>query len=156
MRAFSRAETLWLIVAVGVLSLILSVLLNMVILGGINGTLDFNRLQGLQQLENDVGVLEQSLQNLTSGLDAFEARLTPLEGLTGRMTTVEDLTETLQGDVEDALATVERMQSELENLSNETARLSGRVSRFDTFLDGLRRLINELFAEPSSETLPES
>jgi len=155
-KAFSRTETLWIVIGVGVLSLILSVLLSMAILGGINGTLNFNRLQGLQQLESDMGVLEQDLQNLTAGLEGFEARLTPLEGLTGRMTTVEDLTETLQGDVEEALGTVEMMQSELEDLSTETARLSGRVSMFDDFLDGLHTLINELFAEPSGDTPPES
>lgn len=155
-RAFSRTETIWLVMGAGVLSLIFSVLLSMVILGGINGTLDFNQLQGLQQLENDVGVLENDLVNLSSSLDAFDQRLTPLEGLTGRMTSVEDLTETLQSDVEEALLSVETMRSDLESLSDETARLSGRVDRFDTFLDGLHRLINELFAAPSTESLPES
>jgi len=155
-RAFSRTETIWLVIGAGVLSLIFSVLLSMVILGGINGTLDFNQLQGLQQLENDVGVLENDLVNLSSSLDAFDQRLTPLEGLTGRMTSVEDLTETLQSDVEEALVSVEAMRSDLESLSDETARLSGRVDRFDTFLDGLHRLINELFAAPSTESLPES
>jgi hypothetical protein len=155
-RAFSRSETIWLVIAAGVLSLILSVSLSLIILGGINGTLDFNQLQGLKQVESDVGTLEENLGSLSSNLDALDQRLTPLEGLTGRMTAVEDLTETLKGDVEDALANVEAMQSDLDRLSNETARLSGRVDRFDTFLDGLRRLITEIFAAPSGETLPES
>jgi hypothetical protein len=155
-RAFSRVETLWIVAAVGALSLILSVGLTMIILGGINGTLDFNQLQGLKQLESDVGVLEENLTDLSSRLETLDQRLTPLEGLTGRMTIVEDLAETLQEEVEDALANVEMMQSDLERLSNETVRLSGRVDRFDTFLDGLQRLLNEIFAAPSAEPLPES
>jgi hypothetical protein len=155
-RAFSRTETIWVVAAMGVLSLILSVVLSMIILGGINGTLDFNQIQGLKQLENDVGILEENLADLSSRLEAFDQRLTPLEGLTGRMVAVEDLADTLQGDVDDALANVEMMQSDLENLSSETARLSGRVDRFDTFLDGLYRLLSEIFAAPSADSLPES
>jgi hypothetical protein len=155
-RAFSRAETIWLVVAGGALSLILSIGLTMIILGGINGTLDFNQLQSLKQLESDMGVLEKNLTELSSDLDTFDQRLSPLEGLTGRMTVVEQLAETLQGEVEDALANVETMQSDLERLSNETDRLSGRVDRFDTFLEGLQRLLNEIFAAPSAEPLPES
>ena len=155
-RAFSRAETIWLVIAVGALSLILSVGLTMIILGGINGTLDFNQLQSLKQLESDLGLLEENLTDLSSRLDTFDQRLTPLEGLTGRMTVVEDLAETLQEEVNGALTDVEMMQSDLERLSNETARLSGRVDRFDTFLEGMQRLLNEIFAAPSAETLPES
>jgi hypothetical protein len=155
-RAFSRTETIWVVAAMGVLSLILSVVLSMIILGGINGTLDFNQIQGLKQLENDVGILEENLADLSSRLEAVDQRLTPLEGLTGRMVAVEDLADTLQGDVDDALASVEMMQSDLENLSSETARLSGRVDRFDTFLDGLYRLLSEIFAAPSADSLPES
>jgi hypothetical protein len=155
-RAFSRMETIWLVVAVGVLTLILSVLMSLGILSGINGTLDFGQLQAVKQLESEVSVLEENLESLSSGLDAIDQRLTPLEGLTGRMTTVEDLVETVRGDVEDAIATVELMQSDLDDLSVETARLSGRIDLFDTFLDGLRRLMNEIFALPSPESLPES
>lgn len=153
-RAFSRMETIWLVVAVGVMTLILSVLMSLVILGGINGTLDFSQLQTVKQLENDVSVFETSLERLSSSIDAIDQRLAPLEGLSGRMTSVEDLVDTVRGDVEDALATVELMQSDLDNLSVETARLSGRIDLFDAFLDGLHSLINEIFALPSPESLP--
>lgn len=155
-RAFSRMETIWLVVGVGVLTLILSVVMSLVIIGGINGTLDFSQMQVVKQLESEVSVLEESLENLSSDLNSIDQRLKPLEGLTGRMTTVEDLVETTREDVEDALASVELMKSDLDDLSVETARLSGRIDLFDTFLDGLRSLINEIFALPSSESSPES
>lgn len=155
-RAFSRTETIWLVVSVGVLILIVSLLINLAIIGGINGTLDFNRLQAVEQLEKDLSVLEGDLESLTSTVDTFDQRITPLEGLTGRMTSVETLMDTLEGDVEDALASVDAMQSDLETLSNETTRLSGRVDRFDSFLEGMRQLINEIFAAPAADELPES
>jgi hypothetical protein len=153
-KAFSRSETIWIIAGAGALSVILSILFCMIILGEINGTLDFNQLQGLKQLESKAGILEGDLKDLSSSLDALDQRLTPLEGLTGRMTSVEDLTAALQSDMEDALTSVESMRSELEDLSNETTRLSGRVDRFDTFLDGLRSLLNEVLAAPSAESSP--
>jgi competence ComEA-like helix-hairpin-helix protein len=153
---FSRTETFWLVIAGGVLTLLFSVVLNLAILAGINGTLDFNRLQAVRQLGNDLVVLEGNLQDLSSSLDALDQRLTPLEGLTSRMVTVEGQVEALRQDVGDALNTVELMQSDLAQLSDETSRLSGRVDSFDTFFDGLRQLLNEIFAAPSLVPTPES
>ncbi len=155
-KAFSRTETIWLVVSVGGLMLIFSLLINLAIIGGINGTLDFNQLQAVEQLENDLSVLEGNLESLASNVSTFDQRITPLEGLSGRMTSVETLMDTLEGDVEDALVSVDAMQSDLETLSNETTRLSGRVDRFDSFLEGMRQLINEIFAAPAADELPES
>jgi len=154
-RTFSRSETLWLMVAAGLATLILSVLVNMAIIGGINGTLDFNRLQTVRQLESELSEVQGSLETLSSNVSVLEERLTPLEGLTGRMITVEGQVDAIQGGVTDALDGVESMQVELEGLSDETARLTGRVDRFDTFLDGLRRIMTELFAAPSAESMPQ-
>ena len=80
--------------------------------------------------------------------------MTPLEGLTGRVLTVEEQVGSIQEDVTEALSGVESMQAVLVELSDETARLSGRVDRFDAFLDGLRQIIAELFASPSEESTP--
>ena len=154
-RTFSRAEVLWLMVAAGLATLILSVLVNLAIIGGINGTLDFNRLQTVRQLESDLSEVYGSLETLSSNVSVLEQRLTPLEGLTGRMITVEDQVDIIQGDVMDALVGVESMQSDLIGLSDETTRLTLRVDRFDTFLDGLRRIMTELFAAPSAESIPQ-
>lgn len=154
-RTFSRTEILWLIGGVGLIVLILSVLVNIAIIGGINGTLDFNRIQAVQQLEGELSEVQDGLETLASNVSVFEERLTPLEGLSGRMITVEDQVDTIQGDVTDALSAVEAMQSDLRELSDETTRLTGRVDLFDAFLDGLRRVISELFAAPSSESVPQ-
>lgn len=154
-RTFSRTETLWMMLGAGFVTLILSVLISLAIIGGINGTLDFNRLQAVRQLESDLSLLNGNLQNLSTNLDTLDQRLTPLEGLTGRMITVEDQMDEIQGEVTDALSAVEEMQTELKGLSDEAARLSGRVDRFDIFLEGLHRIMSELFATPSTDSVPE-
>ena len=68
--------------------------------------------------------------------------------------TVEEQIDSIQEDVTEALSGVESMQADLVELADETARLTGRVARFDTFLDGLRQIIAELFASPSEESTP--
>jgi hypothetical protein len=152
--SFSRTETLWVAVGAGFITLVLSVLVNLAILGGINGTLDFNRLQTVRELESDLGDVKGDLETISLQVRVFEERLTPLEGLTGRVMTVEEQMGSVQEDVTEALSGVESMQADLVELSDETARLTGRVDRFDAFLDGLRQIIAELFASPSEESMP--
>jgi hypothetical protein len=152
--SFSRTETLWVAVGAGFITLVLSVLVNLAIIGGINGTLDFNRLQTVRELESDLGDVKGDLETISLQVRVFEERLTPLEGLTGRMMTVEEQMGSVQEDVTEALSDVESMQADLVELSDETARLTGRVDRFDAFLDGLRQIIAELFASPSEESMP--
>jgi DNA repair ATPase RecN len=146
---------LWLVAGVALVTMVLSIIISLVILGGINGTLDFNRVQAVQQLQLDLDEARESLGGLSEKVNVFDERLTPLEGLTGRISTVEDDVGVMQQDVADALAGVEQMQTELDSFAEETARLTGRVDRFDTFLEGLRRIITELFAAPSAETAPQ-
>jgi len=153
-QGFSRTETLWVAIGAGFITLVVSVLVNLAILGGINGTLDFNRLQTVRELESDLGDVRGNLETISSQVGVFEERLTPLEGLTGRVLTVEEQVGSIQEDVTEALSGVESMQAVLVELSDETARLSGRVDRFDAFLDGLRQIIAELFASPSEESTP--
>jgi hypothetical protein len=153
-RTFNRSEILWLMGAAGLATLLLSVLVSLAVLGGINGTLDFNQLQTVRELGNDLNVVQGSLETLSSSIDSLEERLAPLEGLTGRMVAVEEQVGVIQEDVVQALASVETMQADLEGLSEETARLSGRVDRFDTFLEGLRQILSEIFAAPSTSSLP--
>jgi ribosomal protein S13 len=152
--SFSRTETLWVAVGAGFITLVLSVLVNLAIIGGINGTLDFNRLQTVRELESDLSDVKGDLETISLQVRVFEERLTPLEGLTGRVMTVEEQMGSVQEDVTEALSDVESMQADLVELSDETARLTGRVDRFDAFLDGLRQIIAELFASPSEESMP--
>jgi predicted flap endonuclease-1-like 5' DNA nuclease len=153
-KPFNRAEMLWLMAGVGALAMIFAVLINLAILAGINGTLDFNRLSAVQQLEANLDQLTGNLATLNSDLDLLDQRVKPLEGLSGRMTIVEEQVGTLQDDMTQALNTVEGMQTELQRLSDETTRLSGRVNVFDSFLEGLNRLLGELFASASPEGSP--
>ncbi|MEA1977914.1 MAG: helix-hairpin-helix domain-containing protein [Chloroflexota bacterium] len=154
--AFSRVDVLWLVVGAGVISIVLSVILSLAILGGINRTLNFERLEAVQQLETGLAGVQGDLEDEFSRLDAVSQRLEALEGLSGRMNSVEDQVGSVQEDVEGALAQVETLQTSVNELSLETQDLAGRVNRFDVFLEGLHRLINGLFvpAQPEAPVTP--
>ncbi len=140
-KTLSRAETLWLVFGVGFIAMILAVVTTLVIIGGINETLDFNRLQSVQGIESSLSVLQRELGNISSELDSLDQRLQPLEGLSGRVVIVEEQIGSLQGVVDEAVLTVGSMQADLDWLLTENTRLSDRVIRFDNFLGGLEELM---------------
>ena len=152
---YSRRESLWLMAGFGVLALIFSVIISLAIVGGINGTLDFRQIAAFRSLQSDVVLLQGNLESLSANLDSMNQRLEALEGLTGRVVTVEEQVDLLQSDVQSALDTVETMQGDIERIDGETARLSEHVATFDTFLQGLREVLNDaLGTAPDEAPMP--
>ncbi|NIM95158.1 MAG: hypothetical protein GTO18_15790 [Anaerolineales bacterium] len=154
--SFSRIETLWLVLGVGLLAIFFSVLFTLLIIGGINRTLDFNRATAVRELQAETDQLADNLTELGAKVESIDQRLEPLEGLSGRMSVVEGQVESLQLDIEQALVTVEAMQSDLDQLSTDVETLSIRMGRFDVFLGGLNQLLDDLFPETPSESVPGS
>ena len=149
--AFSRGDALWLVVGSGAISVVLSVILSLTILAGINRTLNFGRHEAVRQLEKGLAGVQGDLEDESAKLEAISQRLKALEGLSGRMISVEDKVDSMQEEVKGALVQVETLQTSVDGLSLETQNLAGRVNRFDVFLDGLHRLISGLFVPAQSE-----
>ena len=146
---FTRTETFTLTVAVGLLSMILSVLLTLATLAGINGTLDIRRHPVIRQTQSDLTKATGELQALSGSLQAIGRRLEALEGLTGRMVAVEEQVGALKDDVGEALDRVEATAVLVEQLARETEKLSVRVNRFDEFLAALREFLNATSPTPT-------
>jgi uncharacterized protein YoxC len=146
---YSRSETLWLVAGASVASFLLSMILTLALLAGINGTLNFGRHQAVRQLQSDLAAAQQTLDGAVGDLQSVSRRLEALEGLSGRMNTVEDQVTGLQGEVDRALASVQSMQTSLDSLQQEARALSQRVERFDTFLEGLTQLLGTLPPAPT-------
>jgi len=148
---FNRMESPWLVVGISVISIVLSVILSLAILGGINRTLNFGRHESVRQLEIRIAEVQSDLEDESSRVDAVSKRLEALEGLSGRMITVEDQVFSMQEDVNGALTTVETIQAAIDELTGETKDLGSRVNRFDIFLEGLDRLLSGLFVSDQTE-----
>lgn len=149
--ALSRVETLWLVLGTGLISVLISVILSLAIMAGINRTLNFGRHEAVRQLEAGLTDVQADLEDEVSRLEAVSRRLEAVEGLSGRMSSVEDQVSSMQEDVEGALEQVGTIQTNVDELSMETQNLADRVNRFDVFLDGLHRLISGLFVTAQPE-----
>jgi hypothetical protein len=144
-KTFSRAAVLWIVAAMGLVSIIFSIASAVLTFYMINGSLDFGSVQTIQTIDGLVTNVEEDLLVLSSDVGQLSDRLNSLVGLDARMETVEGEVIGLEADIGSALSTVDLMQVDLNQLSLETAALSENVGRFELFVDGLRSLLTDLF-----------
>jgi competence ComEA-like helix-hairpin-helix protein len=148
---FNRMESPWLVVGISVVSILFSVILSLGIIFGINKTLNFGRHDSVQQLERRLSEVQSDLENEASRLAAANKRIEALEGLSVRMTAVENKVAAIQEDVTGALSEVDQMNSAVDELALETKDIAVRVNRLDMFLEGLDRLLRSLFVPTLTE-----
>jgi hypothetical protein len=149
---FTRAETLWLVAGASAASFILSMILTLAVLAGINGTLDFGRHSSVRELEGGLASAQQALGDATGNLQSMSSRLAALEGLSGRMNAAEEQVSALRSEMDQALDDVQTMRTSLDSLEEQTQALTEEVGRFDTFLEGLAQLLGDL--APTSAPAP--
>jgi ribosomal protein S13 len=152
--AVRRVDDLWQMLGTGVTSILLSVILTLTILAGINRTLNFGQHPAVRQMQTELARLQSDLAAASSRQASMSQRLQALEGLTGRMRSVEGQLDSMQAQVEGSRTQIETMQKVVDELSQKTESLAGRVDRFDTFLDGLNRLLSGLFGPNQPEAIP--
>ena len=145
-------QVLWLALITGGLSIILSVILSLAILAGINRTLNVERHAAVRELNASFSQLNSELGDVSADLASIDQRLQAVEGLSGRMSTVETEFELVQEQVDQAVAEVELLSSQAAEVSQALTRITGKVDLFDVFLEGVRQIIVDLF--PHAEVAP--
>jgi len=151
----TRNQALRMAVVSSLASVFLSVLLSLVILAGINGSLDASRNRTVRQMRAQLEQVSTTVEALGANLESIDGRLQALEGLTGRMTAVEGQTSEMRLEIDEALNQVGAMQTTLTDLHAGIRDLQGRADRFDGFLDGLRALLGvQAEAAPESGPVP--
>ncbi len=138
----------WALLAVGAASVLCSVTLTLSVLAGINGTLDFGRHAALQETRNELIQIRSQFEATQVELEALRGRAEALEGVSGKIVEIESQVGTLQQQIGETLAAVDAMQTEISLALEETRAQAERVERFQTFLDGLSRLIGQVVTEP--------
>lgn len=146
------SQVVWFVLATGVISVFLSVVLSLTILAGINRTLNFGRHAAVREVRADISMMETSLNGLASNLASLDQRLQAVEGLSGRMATLEADFEVIQENVDHAVAVVDQLTGEVGRVAAEVDNMAEKVGLFDSFMDGLRILIADLF--PPDKTTP--
>lgn len=150
-RGITRQTLLWFCLGTGLVSVLVSVILSLAILAGINGTLSIERNASIRQLNERTSAAEQQLEVLGASIDSLETRLKSVEGLSGRMATLEDEFASMREQVDAARAEVDGIQTTVSGLSGQIGSLESRVSVFDAFLRGIERILQEVLPQQPME-----
>ena len=150
----TSSQVLWLALITGSLSVLLSVFFSLAFLVGINRTLNIERHAAVRELRAGFAQIDSQLGNLEADLTSIDQRLKAVEGLSGRMATLETAFELVQEDVDRAMTQVDQLTEQVTGISNELTRISSKVNLFDAFLEGIRGLMADLFAPEEALTSP--
>jgi prefoldin subunit 5 len=143
-KGVTRAEMYGIAAASGVFAFILAVFFTIAFLGLINGGLRFVRLVEMNQLASQVNTIDTQATALSGEIDSLKTRLTTVEGLDGRVTSVEQDTRQLRKDVDTLSGSAQTLGKRIDDLSFQVDALVTRTGRFQSFLDSLRNLLNNL------------
>lgn len=143
-RGFNRRTTILLMGGTALVSIFLSIVLTLMVFTIVNGSLSVRRNSQVQSMASDVSQMGVELDDLDSRLQALSRRVEAVEGLSGRVTAVEDTFDVVQTDIDQAISQVETMQSTVDGLSADVETLADNIGRFDQFLTRLWELMNQL------------
>jgi hypothetical protein len=166
----TRGGACSLILIGGFFTLILAVALTLGILSSINqGQLSYASPANVASLQTQAEVLSAQTQTLAGDIDGLRARIDNLESLTSQVSEIETEVDGLQENLTEIQATMASNQADydalvaeydglvaqLEDIDAEIQALSSQGTRSESFLQGLRTLMEELFPqEPEVEETP--
>jgi competence protein ComEA len=148
----SSTQVLGIAVISGILSVIFSVILSLAILAGINRTLNIARHSAVLEINGQMDEIESQLSDLAAVQTSLDQRLQAVEGLSGRMTTVEAEFDEVQEQVLQMSTSVDQLSEQVGIVSEQMQQMVEQVNRFDAFLNGVRDVISNLF-EPAESTV---
>ncbi len=151
-----RTPSAWLgyagLTAAALLGGLFGALLALLVIGGINGTLDFGQAEAVVNNQAALNTLNVQVNTLQADVDGLRKRLDNLEGLTGRMDGVEQAVDELDTALVQAQADVDALNTRADQLDEDIAAVNAAAERFNTFLDGLRDLLFEFQGAPPTPT----
>ena len=139
----------------GFLILLLAVAATLGILSSINqGQLNYASPSQIVMLNSKIETLATQTQTLSEGIEGLRTRMDNLESLSSQvsemetefMTTREDIAE-IQAQIALNQAEYDALVAQLENIDEEIQTLTTQSGRYESFLEGLRTLMEELFPQ---------
>lgn len=127
-------------------------ILALLVIGGINGTLDFGQAEAVISTQAELNRLSVQADTFQSDIDGLRQRLDSLEGLTGRMDGVEQAVDDLDTALAQTQTEVDALNVRADQLDADIATVRAAADRFDIFLDGLRDLLFEFQGAPPTPT----
>lgn len=132
---------------------LLGMIFTLLVLSGINGSLDINHSQAVIDLQGRADALAAQIDSAQTEAHGLRQRLDALEGLTARMNQVETVMGTLQEETAGLVTQIEGLDSDVATLSADVTAVQEQNTRVQTFFQGLQTLLQEAFgaAAPAPE-----
>jgi competence ComEA-like helix-hairpin-helix protein len=130
------------IITAATVTILLSILLNFMLLGLINGGLQYTKKSQFTQISNQIEMIDSEITLIQQDLTGLRSRLDTLESLSGRMKSIETDVEALRSQIETDKSTMEQLQGEVATLQNQIVDLENNKTVVEKFLQGLRDLLN--------------
>ena len=146
-----RGGFTWL-AAASLIGAVMGAILALLVIGGINGTLDLNQRTAVVELRAEADRLSRQAGALQTDLDGLRERLDALEGLTGRLDDVERDIEDLDSGLAEARTDIVALNARTDALGEDIATVRAAADRLNAFLDGLRDLLFEFQGLPPTPT----
>jgi competence ComEA-like helix-hairpin-helix protein len=146
-----RGGFTWL-AAASLIGAVMGAILALLVIGGINGTLDLNQGAAVMELRAEADRMSREAGALQTDLDGLRGRLDALEGLTGRLDNAERDIGDLDSGLAEAQTDISALNARAEALGEDIATVRAAADRFNTFLDGLRDLLFEFQGPPPTPT----
>ncbi len=143
-RLVTRTEALWMALGSGLLAFLLSLVVILGLLAGLNGGLRFVRPADLAALDRRVAGIQRQAETLTTDLNALRDRVNNLQNLTPRVEHLETSLRATEQQIGDLNAQAQALQQQADDLAAQVDGLQQQATLFDEFLNGLRDLLNNL------------
>jgi len=130
------------------MSALFGALLALLVIGGINGTLDFGQAEAVVSNQAELERLSIRADTLQADLEGLRQRLDRLEGLTARMDGVEGAVDDLDTALGQVQSQANALNARADQLDADIAAVRAAAERFNLFLDGLRDLLFEFQGAP--------
>lgn len=139
----------------GLVTLILAVIITLGVLASINnGQLSYASPYQIAALRSQTESLSVQANTLSEDIAGMRTRIDNLEALSGRVNDVETEVESMQDDVAGLQSDVAAMQTQYDDLTTQIVGIDEQLetltvqgNRFESFLEGLRALMEGLFPE---------
>ncbi len=151
----SRSSAIGWALFAGIVAMLLSIILSLGVIASINGgSLNFVTQTEYRKQQALLAEIDNRTDLLEGELAGMRERLTNLELLSGRISTVEKSVGAVQGEMDVAHERLDGLSGELEILTEQIIGLSADVETFKAKLDrsesffvNMRNLLNNLFPE---------
>lgn len=137
---------LWTTMVSSAVTALVAILLTLVVLIGINGSLKFATGSQYRTMQREVSQVSTQVTTLQQDLEGLRNRVDTLESLGERTVALEKAQEQLTADLKAASQQVTAMQAKVDTLNEQVNQQEERTRRFETFLQDLKTLLENLFA----------